>query len=120
MLESYATKAEYEAKYGQDAKAEEKIFAASRHIDTLTFNRIGTIDALTPFQKAIVKHVCIDLTHFESENADMIESLLSSYTVNGVSMGFQTGPGVAVIGGIAIPRQLYSMLMQTGLCCRRC
>lgn len=63
---------------------------ASRHIDALTFNRIVAkgFDNLTEFQKDVVKEVVYRQAEFEYENEDMINTVLSSYSLNGVSMNF--------------------------------
>lgn len=91
---------------------------ASRHIDTLTFNRIVGIgfENLTEFQKEIIKEVVCTLADFEYENEEVITSVLSSYSINGVSMNFGDSWNVKVEKGIAIPMELYQTLKQTGLC----
>ena len=120
----YATAADY-AQYGngdipfEDLEKLEKILhKASRNIDSLTFNRIvGTgFDNLTEFQQKIVKESCCLLADFLHDNADLLDSALNAYTVNGVSMHFG-GVSVAVINGIPIRKDIYSLLSQTGLCC---
>lgn len=120
----YATAADY-AQYGngdipfEDLEKLEKILhKASRNIDSLTFNRIvGTgFDNLTEFQQKIVKESCCLLADFLHDNADLLDSALNAYTINGVSMSFG-GVSVAVIGGIPIRKDIYSLLSQTGLCC---
>lgn len=92
---------------------------ASRHIDTLTFNRIvGKFDLLTDFQKELVQEVCADLANWEYDNSEMLENPLKSYSINGVSVEFG-GTSVSQINGVFIPTELYQRLCQTGLCCRR-
>jgi hypothetical protein len=93
---------------------------ASRQVDTLTFNRIVAkgFDKLTEFQQDIVKQVVCDQAEFLFENADAIASVLDSYSINGVSMHFGTGFNVIVEGGLPIQSTTYSLLKQTGLCCR--
>lgn len=100
------------------AELEKALVRASRHIDTLTFNRIvGKFDLLTPFQQEIIKEVCGKLADWEYENAEMLNSVLKSYSINGVSADFG-GANVESIGGVFIPAELYQALCQTGLCCR--
>ena len=120
----YATAADY-AQYGngdipfEDLEKLEKILhKASRNIDSLTFNRIVGMgfDHLTEFQREIVKESCCLLADFLHDNADLLDSALNAYTINGVSMHFG-GVSVAVIGGIPIRKDIYSLLSQTGLCC---
>ena len=100
---------------------EKALRMASRHIDSLTYNRIvgQGFSNLTDFQQEIVREVCCLQAEFEYENADLIESVLKSYTINGVSMSFGESWNIKVENGVAIRRDVYNMLCQTGLCCRR-
>lgn len=93
---------------------------ASRHIDSLTYNRIvaAGFDNLTQFQQEIIKEVCCRQAQFEVENEDAISSVLSSYSINGVSMAFGSSWNVFTEHGVAMRRDVYSLLQQTGLCCR--
>lgn len=127
MYTSYVTVEEYKKNYSDipDENIEKSLKKASRHIDTLTFNRIQGIgfDNLTEFQKEIIKEVCCELANFEYENEDVITSVLNSYSINGVSMSFGDSWNIKVLKGVAIPTELYETLSQTGLCTlsfRRC
>lgn len=127
MYTSYVTVEEYKKNYNDipDDSIEKSLKKASRHIDTLTFNRIQGIgfNNLTEFQKEIIKEVTCELANFEYENEDVITSVLSSYSINGVSMSFGDSWNVKVFKGVAIPTELYETLSQTGLCTltfRRC
>lgn len=93
---------------------------ASRHIDRLTFNRItgAGFEALTPFQQDIIKEVVCLQADFEHENAQMIDSVLSGYSINGVSVQFGESWNVYTDKGVAMRKDVYAMLEQTGLCCR--
>lgn len=88
---------------------------AAEHIDTLTFNRIKDFNSLTEFQQRIVRRVHNRLIAYERENEDILDSQLQSYSLNGVSMSFGS-QGVKNVCGIAIPSELYSLLVSTGLC----
>ena len=90
----------------------------SRHIDTLTLNRVNGLgfENLTDFQKDIIKEVTCELAEFEYENAELIENVLSSHSINGVSMNFGSSWNVQLIKGVAIPTELHETLKQTGLC----
>lgn len=94
---------------------------ACRHIDSLTYNRIvgQGFSNLTDFQREIIQEVCCIQAEFEYENADLIESVLKSYAINGVSMSFGDSWNIKVENGVAIRRDVYNMLCQTGLCNRR-
>ena len=96
------------------------LHTASRHVDSLTFNRIvaAGFDRLTDFQQEVVKDVVCRQAQFETEHADVIDSVLSSYAINGVSMQFGESWNVYVQDGIAMRRDVYALLEQTGLCCR--
>lgn len=98
--------------------AEKSLRTASRHIDSLTFNRIvgRGFSNLTPFQQDIIREVCCELAEFEYENDDLIRNVLQSYSINGVSMSFGNSWNVKVISGVAIRSDIYDKLAQTGLC----
>lgn len=122
MYTPYLTAEEYAALGGTIPAADRERYLenASRHIDSLTFNRIVRIgfDNLSAFQQEIVKKVCFDMANFEYENADALSSPLSGYSINGVSMQFGSGMNVASVGGITVRRDTYETLIQTGLCYR--
>lgn len=120
----YVSKEEYKASYNgsviPDGELERVLRQASRHIDSLTFNRIvaAGFDHLTAFQQETIKEVVCMQADFEYENADEINTILSSYSINGVSAQFGSSWNVFMEKGIAMKRDVYSLLMQTGLCCR--
>lgn len=124
----YATSADY-AQYGsgniQPEELDKILHNASRQIDSLTFNRIvgKGFDNLTDFQQEIITESCCKLADFLHDNADLLGSAFSSYSVNGVSMSFG-GMAVTVINGVPASREIYSLLCQSGLCSlsmkRRC
>ena len=63
------------------------------------------------------KVVC-KLADFEYENEDLIKTVLSSYSINGVAMNFSSGWNVEIQNGVAISKDDYCLLRQTGLTCR--
>lgn len=93
---------------------------ASRHIDTLTYNRIvgRGISSLTSFQQDIVREVCCMQAEFEYQNKDIFDMILQGYSINGVSMQFGESWNVAIHKGVPMRRDIYEQLCQTGLCCR--
>ena len=121
--EPYVSSDEYLA-LGHDIIPQEDrdkaLLTASRHIDSLTFNRIvgRGIDNLTSFQQDLIKEVVCEQADFEYENADVIDTILTSYSINGVSMSFSASWNVHVENGVAMKTDIYSKLKQTGLCCR--
>lgn len=121
---SYVSEAYYTDYYAgsvvPEGSAEKALLQASRHIDSLTYNRIVSqgFSNLTEFQQEIIKEVVCKQAEFEYENADMIESVLSGYSINGVSVQFGASWNVFADKGVAMRKDVYSMLCQTGLCCR--
>lgn len=101
--------------YIESQTDDEYKICAAKHIDILTFNRID-FDRLTELQKRIVNRVHTRLAAFEKENADMINTYLKSYSINGTSMEFGQSWNLMCICGVAIPADLYAMLRTTGLC----
>jgi len=121
--EDYATPEEFgEECPGCDIATEELpavLKKASRHIDSLTYNRIvgRGFSNLTVFQQDIIREVVCQQAQFEYDNAEVIDSVLSSYSINGVSMQFGSAWNVFAGKGIAMRRDVYQLLCQTGLCC---
>lgn len=111
---------EYDGSTIPDDILERSLKTASRHIDTLTYNRIvgKGISALAEFQQEIIKEVCCEMADFETENADMLQSVLQQYSINGVSMTFGSSWNLKIQNGVAIRMDTYEKLCQTGLCCR--
>lgn len=124
LYEPYATAAYYLEQYGSSLIPEEKLEKAlrqaSRHVDTLTYNRIvgQGFSKLTEFQQEVIREVVCRQADFEYENADEISSILSGYSINGVSAQFGSSWNVFTGSGVAMQRDVYSLLCQTGLCCR--
>ena len=122
--EPYASPGYYQGKYEgtliEDDDLKKALVQASRHIDSLTYNRIvgRGFSNLTRFQQDIIQDVVCQQADFETENADEINSILSSYTINGVSAQFGSSWNIFTDKGVAMKRDLYALLCQTGLCCR--
>lgn len=122
--EPYADKEFYKGSFQgsciPDDSIDKYLIQASRHIDSLTYNRIvgQGFSNLTPFQQDIIKEVCCLQAEFEFENADELETILSSYSINGVSAQFGSSWNVYTDHGVAMKRDVYVLLCQTGLCCR--
>ena len=93
---------------------------ASRHIDSLTYNRIvgRGFSNLTEFQQEVIQEVICLQAYFECEYADEINTILSNYSLNGASVSFGSSWNVFTDKGIAMMRDVYALLSQTGLCCR--
>lgn len=121
---AYANKEYFKTFLGDvipDEEIEKRLYKASRNIDSLTFNRIvgSSYDNLTDFQKELIKATTCMLAQFEYENEELIENVLNSYSINGVSMDFsKLSPNVSYINGVVIKTSIYSLLKQTGLTAR--
>lgn len=122
--EPYVTPEYYQKEYGGDIvperELEKALRQASRHIDSLTYNRIvgQGISALTEFQQEVIREVVCQQADFETENEDEISTVLQSYSINGVSAQFGSSWNVFTDKGVAMKRDVYALLCQTGLCCR--
>ena len=99
---------------------EKALRQASRHIDSLTYNRIvgAGFENLTGFQQEVIREVVCQQAEFEYENEDEINTILSGYSINGVSAQFGSSWNVFMEKGVAMKRDVYALLSQTGLCCR--
>lgn len=121
---SYVTSDYYKDTYKgstvPDDELEKALRQTSRHIDSLTYNRIvgRGFSSLTEFQQEVIQEVICQQADFEYENADEINTILSSYSINGVSAQFGSSWNVFMDKGVAMKRDVYAQLSQTGLCCR--
>lgn len=99
---------------------EKALRQASRHIDSLTYNRIvgRGFSNLTEFQQDVIREVICLQADFEHENDDEINTILSSYSINGVSAQFGSSWNVFTDKGVAMKRDVFTQLSQTGLSCR--
>lgn len=122
--EPYATKEYYRDEYKgsliPEDEVEQYLRKASHHIDSLTYNRVvgRGISCLTEFQQETIREVVCQQAEFEYENADEINTILSSYSLNGASVQFGSSWNVFTDKGVAMRRDVYALLSQTGLCCR--
>lgn len=122
--EPYAAPSFYLNEYGGSLISEDELMLAlrqaSRHIDSLTYNRIvgQGFSELTAFQQDIIREVVCLQADFEHENADEINTILQGYSINGVSAQFGSPWNVFTASGVAMKRDTYALLCQTGLCCQ--
>ena len=75
------------------------------------------IDTLTAFQQDKVRLALSQQTAFVFDNAELLDSPLSSYSISGVSMSFDSSKVINYCG-VTTTRQVYNTLLQTGLCYR--
>lgn len=97
----------------------QRLSDAQRAVDGLTFNRIVKqgFDNLTEFQQGLVKEAVKKQADFAYNNAELLGSPLSGYSISGVSMSFDRSK-VLTIGGVTTTNEVYGLLLQTGLCYR--
>lgn len=117
---SYADWTYYFEVYGGTAEESvitPKLQLASDAIDAVTFSRINAVtwEKLTEFQQACIQRACCVQADFLNENADAVESAMSHYSINGVTMEFGNAALYTVINGTAMSNAAYSLLKQTGL-----
>lgn len=98
---------------------ESRLRKACRAVDGFTFNRIvkAGFENLTEFQHELIKEAVKLHADFIYDNAGLLESPLSSYSISGVSMSFDRSK-VVTVNGIMTTSEVYGLLMQTGLCYR--
>lgn len=119
-MEPYVSSTYYKENYLGTLDTEDlakRLKEASQQVDMLTFNRIRGkgFDNLTSFQQSVIKEVICQHVDFVYENQDMIDSVLQSYSINGVSMSFGQSWNIEVMNGVAMKRSTYELLKQTGL-----
>ena len=117
----YVTYEEYKSMKGtvlNEETAEKYLELASYDIDNLTFNRIKKIgfENLTDFQKLTIKTAVVLQADFRFENEDWLNSALSQYSINGVSVNYGDSKSVSVVNNVFIPNTTLAILKQTGLC----
>lgn len=119
-MEPYVDETYYKENYLGTLDTEDlakRLKEASQQVDMLTFNRIRGkgFDNLTSFQQSVIKEAICQHVDFVYENQDMIDSVLQSYSINGVSMSFGQSWNIEVMNGVAMKRSTYELLKQTGL-----
>jgi len=116
--EPYVTPEYYQSEYGGNIvpadDLKKALRQASHHVDSLTYNRIvgQGFSKLTDFQQEVIREVVCQQADFE------ISTVLQSYSINGVSAQFGSSWNVFTDKGVAMKRDVYALLCQTGLCCR--
>lgn len=100
-----------------DEAGEKALNRAYRQINIICKNRLddGTIDSFPEKVQNIVKTVICEQADFNTDNADLINSALSEYKINGVSVKFETNSQIKNYGGIFIKGELISELAIYGL-----
>lgn len=109
---------EYMGSIPQD-ELENRLRKACCAVDGFTFNRIVKtgFENLTEFQQELVREAVRLHADFIYDNADLLESPLSAYSISGVSMSFDRSK-IVTVNSITTTSEVYGLLMQTGLCYR--
>ena len=114
--EPYVTPEYYQKEYGggivPERELEKALRQACHHIDSLTYNRIvgRGFSKLTDFQQEVIREVVCQQADFETENEDEINTVLQSYSINGVSAQFGSSWNVFTDKGVAMKRDVYALL----------
>ena len=97
---------------------EDVVLKTDSAIDILTYSRINAIgfENLTEFQQRIVSECAFEIARFLLENREILDTPLSSYSINGVSMQFNFNEAVYHKDGVVIPKIVYKKLLLTDLC----
>lgn len=103
----------------QSGDLENRLRNACCAIDGFTFNRIvkSGFENLTEFQQELIREAVRLHADFTYDNAELLDSPLSSYSISGVSMSFDRSK-IVTVNGITTTSEVYGLLMQTGLCYR--
>ena len=123
MRETYADINDYVAMrlggYNDNGPDAGQFELASDAVDALCFGRVRKIGFanLTEFQQEKVKKaVCLHVL-FLQNYGDLLNSPLSSYGINGVSMSFDAAK-VVIQGGVTTNQAVMQQLRQSGLATR--
>ena len=113
--------AEYKSLCGEkltEENAEIYLGLACYDIDSLTFNRIKKygFENLTEFQQSVIKKSIVLQADFRMENENWLNSALSQYSINGVSVNYTKSNTVTIRNGVFVPNTVLSILKQSGLC----
>jgi hypothetical protein len=114
----YLTPEEYSGEIPSE-ELETRLNDSCRAVDNLTLNRIvhTGFENLTSFQQTLIKEAVRIHADFCYNNAELLDSPLSAYSISGVSMSFDRSK-VLEIGSVTTTNEVYGLLMQTGLCYR--
>lgn len=116
----YLTTEEYKELGGtiEDEKTIKRFLRqAERYIDILTFNRLRSVNFdldLSLWEKDIIKECIVEIIDFTYSNQDYINSYLSSYSLNGVSISFDNiNQNVTNVNGVVLPNSTYAKITST-------
>lgn len=93
---------------------------AERQINTICFNHLNRLDKYMEKTQNIVKIIICEHAEFLLDNNDNSNyGMLSSYSNGSASISFDNSQtNIIIKNGVGIKSDLYSELVQTGLCFR--
>lgn len=105
--------------YAKEPALDHCLCLASDAVDALCYGRIRKVgfDNLTEFQQGKVKKAVCLHAKFLLTYGDLLDSPLSSYGINGVSMSFDASK-VVTQGGVTTNQAVMQQLRQSGLATR--
>ena len=105
--------------YENEPALERSLCLASDAVDALCYGRIRKVgfDKLTEFQQEKVKKAVCLHAKFLLTYGELLDSPLSSYGINGVSMSFDASK-VVTQGGVTTNQAVMQQLRQSGLATR--
>ena len=118
-MKIYSNKEYYKNVYNgklPDSEIDEYLKKASLNITVLTFNRI-IIDELSTYETKILNEVCCNQADFLYNNKELLNSLVSKYSLGDLSIDFSTDLNVQKINGIYMEYTTYQLLNQTRYTC---
>lgn len=102
-----------------DGELERCIAQAEADVDAMTFCRIRVLgfDGLSLFQRERVEQAVCQQVNFKVQYGEQLENPLAAYSINGVSMTWDS-ERLRRVGGVYTSGSILTLLEQTGLTCR--
>lgn len=95
-----------------ESELETALKAAWQDIMAMTYDRAG--GALSEFQIGLLRQCTVDQADFRAQYAALLDNPLASYSVNGVSMSWDTAR-LRQLGGVYTSPRIEAQLIRTGL-----
>lgn len=121
MFVSYEDYVEYGNNVLTEDEAHKYLNKSERQINALCNNRIlnGSVSRYMSSSQIIIKQVICEHAEFLYQKKDEIyNGKIKSYSNNGASVSYDNNHSTRTVNGIFIKNDLYSELVQTGICYR--
>jgi len=91
---------------------------AERLVDILTYRRITKLgyDNCTTFEQEIIRESVCEIANFHYNNNEYMDSMLSEYALNGVSLKIAPDFKTINVNGVILSSENYSKLKQLRYC----